>query len=63
MTSEIVICHIFGENLQEVIKMKLCPDFMLNFICSTTLRNIVADGLEIVELSIADIFRFGMMAH
>ena len=33
------------------------------FICSTTLRNIVANDLEIVELSIADIFRFGMMAH
>ena len=36
---------------------------MLSFICSTTLRNIIANDLEIVELSIADIFRFGMMAH
>ena len=60
MTSAIVICHIFGANLQEV---KFGLDFMLNFICSATLRNIVANDLEIVELSIADIFRFGMMAH
>ena len=57
------LSYFWWEFTRSHTQIKFGLDFMLNFICSATLRNIVANDLEIVELSIADIFRFGMMAH
>ena len=57
------LSYFWWEFARSHTQIKFSIDFMLNFICSATLRNIVANDLEIVELSIADIFRFGMMAH